>query len=169
MWQKCPLPCIRSFNTGATLFLPYTSCYGANCLQEDYDQCLNTANVAPWVYHTVILASGSALWVLRSEPKPEKYKCSKHNCAGVGGEHCGYYRWGWSSVPLLSSHGEAEYFCINHTWLWHRISPNTDILQSHFYVRESIIDTSDTCLCCVCSVDTLNIWNMKWKEQRKVE
>ena len=26
---------------------------------------------------------------------------SKHNWAGVGGEHCGYYSWGWSSVPLL--------------------------------------------------------------------
>ena len=29
------------------------------------------------------------------------------------------------------SHREAEYFWINHRWLWHRIPPNTDILQSH--------------------------------------
>ena len=57
VWQKCPLPCIRLVNTGATQFLPYT-CYGANCLQEEYDQCLNTANVAPCVYITVILQSG---------------------------------------------------------------------------------------------------------------
>ena len=61
MWQKCPLPCFRAVNTGATLFLPYTSCYGANCLQEWYDQCLNTANVAPWVYHSVIIQSGSPI------------------------------------------------------------------------------------------------------------
>ena len=26
---------------------------------------------------------------------------SKHNWAGVGGEHCGYCRWGWSLVPFL--------------------------------------------------------------------
>ena len=71
VWQKCPLPCIRSVNTGATLFLPYT-CYGANCLREEYDQCLNTANIAPWVYHTLILQSGSALWVPRNEPEPEE-------------------------------------------------------------------------------------------------
>ena len=70
--KKYPLACIRSVNTGATQFLPYTSCYGANCLQEEYDQCLNAANVAPCVYHTVILQSGFALGVLRNEPEPEE-------------------------------------------------------------------------------------------------
>ena len=40
------LPRIRSVNRGATLVLPCTSCYGTNCLQEEYDQCLNIANVA---------------------------------------------------------------------------------------------------------------------------
>ena len=35
-------------------------------------QSVNTPNVAPWVYHIVILQSGFALWVLRCEPEPEE-------------------------------------------------------------------------------------------------
>ena len=70
--------------------------------------------------------------------------------------------------------GKQNISAFNHRWLWHRISPNTDILQVYFYVRENIIDMtyrvdkkiyvySDR------SVDTLHMWNMKWKEQIKAE
>ena len=36
--------------------------------------------------------------------------------------------------------GKQNISAFNHRWLWHRISPNTDILQGHFYVRENIVD-----------------------------
>ena len=62
---------IRS-DTGVTLSRLSPTCCCANCLQEEYDQCFNTANVAPWMYHTVIFQSGFAIRVLRSEPEPEE-------------------------------------------------------------------------------------------------
>ena len=31
----------------------------------------------------------------------QNQRSSKHNWAGVRGEHCGYYGWRWSSAPLL--------------------------------------------------------------------
>ena len=55
--------------------------------------------------------------------------------------------------------GKQNIFVFNHRWLWHRISPNTDISQGHFYVRVNIIDMTSrvdkkTYTCRDCSVAT---------------
>ena len=70
--------------------------------------------------------------------------------------------------------GKQNISAFNDRWLWHTISPNTDILQGYFYVRENIIDMTyrvdkKIYVCSDCSVDRLHIWNMKWKEQIKAE
>ena len=53
------------------MLLYYSSCYCAHCLQQEYDQCLNTEYVTPWVKHTVLPQSGSVPKVLRNESKRE--------------------------------------------------------------------------------------------------
>ena len=65
--------------------------------------------------------------------------------------------------------GKQNISAFNHRWLWHRISLNTDILQGYFYVRENYKHDKKTYVCSEYSVDTLHIWNMKWKEQTKAE
>ena len=67
--------------------------------------------------------------------------------------------------------GKQNISAFNHRWLWHRISPDTDILQGYFCVRESVIDMTyrvdkKLYVCSDCSVDMLH---MKWKEQIKAE
>ena len=152
------------------MFLPFTSCCGANCLQEGYDQCFNTENVAPWVYHTVILASGSALWVLRSEPElitELVYEVSTLAITAEGDPQYHFYK----------VTGKENISAFNHRWLWHRISPNTDILQGHFYVRENIIDMTCrvvtrkyTCVVTAQSIRyTYKIWSERNKERQSKE
>ena len=108
---------------------------------------------------------------LESSGVSQNQRRSKHNWAGVGGEQCGYYSWGWSSLPLLFSHREADLFCINHRWLWHTISPSTGILQGHFYLRENtwLIELTRKYMCVVDTQSIRYIHYMKYevKETRK--
>ena len=170
MWQKCPLPCFRAVNTGATLFLPYTSCYGANCLQEWYDQCLNTANVAPWVYHSVIIQSGSPIL------SPQKWARTRGGVSITEPVKEG-------STVAISAEGDPQYHFYKVTGKQNTSELITDdygtefpqtlisykaILSQRKFYRHDLQSWQEN-VCSGCPVDMLHIWNMKWMEQRKAE
>ena len=95
---KMSLHCIRSVNTGL-----HCSCFTLPVVVQTVDRktmisasiqhMLRLGCIIQWFLHLGLPFESSEV--------SQNQRSSKHNWAGVRGEHWGYYDWGWSSIPLL--------------------------------------------------------------------
>ena len=66
---------------------------GKNMISASIQQMLRLGCVIQW-FSTLDLS-------FETSEVSQNQRRSKHNWASLGGEHCGYYHWGWFSIPLL--------------------------------------------------------------------